>query len=141
MALTICSADTFRPVIQWIHKPHIKINDTNFEEEPETDEDALLVLDDADKAKELRKMTQQITGLLKFLKLAEEIQLRGNSDRIGNLINERLLKSDRTSLKVTHIRAAASLTTGNAVRRVIAQACVKDYAFRFFSTLWNRPKL
>lgn len=58
--------------------------------------------------------------------LAERIELLGPFDNVVSSMEE-ILMSDRSALRPEHIRSAAELPSGHAVRALFAAACVKPY--------------
>lgn len=75
-----------------------------------------------------------IARLLSFLKLADRIMLLGSFNEVIGAIKALLLES-RSSLQPEHIRSATELPAGHGVRKLFAQASVRDYlASRFSGT-------
>ncbi|KAF8863305.1 hypothetical protein BDZ45DRAFT_738282 [Acephala macrosclerotiorum] len=104
ITLPRCSVETFGLVVQWLYHAKIVLP-TN---------------------KTLDPKSRQITRLLVFLKLADRILLLGPFDDVVSNIKALVLE-DRTSLQAEHIRMAAELPASHGVRKLFAQACVKDY--------------
>lgn len=128
LSLTSCSIETFKVLVQWLYTSQIVLDEDETEQEPVD----VSSLDDEGILREAfdsmtRKETSEISRLLDFLRLADEIQLLGPFDSIVNKIKTTII-SEESSLKAHHIRTASNLPIGHSARKLLAQACVVDYA-------------
>ncbi|KUJ22425.1 uncharacterized protein LY89DRAFT_762551 [Mollisia scopiformis] len=135
MSMTSCSLETFKLLIQWLYTSHVELGDMGSKE----DEGVTISTEPGEVSNE-HPSSRQITILLSFIKLADEIQLLGSVDEIVEMMKKKIIDT-RSCLTTQHIRMAADLPKGHGVRTLFAQACVKDYAPYFFSSRWHRGGL
>ncbi|CZR50744.1 uncharacterized protein PAC_00618 [Phialocephala subalpina] len=107
-----CSTDTFALLTQWLYTSQITLGEA-------TD-------DQGSRLTDTEKMSQKITQLLDFLKVADEIQLLGPFDSVIQMM-KKIIIVDRSILTTIHIRTAASFLNGHGARKLFVGAYVKEY--------------
>jgi BTB/POZ domain len=120
MTLTDCSSEIFEFVIQWIFTSQVVLGSPQYDENKPIDVDEVLDL-----------QSENVSKLMAFLKIADEIDLLGPFDQVNETIKT-ILKPSRSSLQSCHIRTACEIPSAKATRKLFAQVCLKEYAESFF---------
>jgi len=76
--------------------------------------------------------SKKITSLLRFLALADQIELLGPFDSVIASIRA-VLVLDNENLLPEHVRAGVLLPLNHPVRKLFAQSCIRPYLFYIHS--------